>query len=557
MGTRFRGGMTMSVLVGVALTVLSCRAAFGQGFDLSGVQIWNVGHWQTTSLGDFYGPNYELLKLKPIELAGCKNGVFSGYAVVTWSMGPIEGLKATIGDLKGPGDAVIPASQVRVRFAYRASSRTGRTPSTRFNLLLDTPPETITIVNVTKQRSWKPKHVGPIAMMPVWVTVRVPKDAATGVYVGELKVTTDNNSVPPVPVKLHVADWALPDPIDFRIQTVALQSQESVAKHYGVELWSDEHLRLMGESLKLLGELNSRQLAMNLTIDYYGTGGNDETMVRWIKQPDGSYKHDFTPFDRYLDTAAEAIGRPNMLRLNCWGEWTRGHGKSVKEKAHWGGPSKISLLDPESGKLTPMEQPGADTPEFKALWRPVLTNALAKIKARGWLDVTAFGANSYCWGINGHLVDMAHEVWPEGVWAYTAHNGGLGMRVRGTKKGVVMPVRYPEHIWGPGPGAGMKGRGYKLLLKPRVGCIFHTMRNMFWDHSPLWTVRAVTERNVTGGHDGVIGRRAREVIEHLVTDMPTRWEVAKGDLRLSGALFALELPGGRCSAVHRIQVASE
>jgi hypothetical protein len=65
----------------------------------------------------------------------------------------------------------------------------------------------------------------------------------------------------------------------------------------------------------------------------------------------------------------------------------------------------------------------------------------------------------------------------------------------------------------------------------------------------------ITDLGMTGGHDGVIGRRAAEVVEHLITDMPTKWEVTAGDLRLCGAIFTLDRSSGHCLAVERIQQA--
>ena len=64
----------------------------------------------------------------------------------------------------------------------------------------------------------------------------------------------------------------------------------------------------------------------------------------------------------------------------------------------------------------------------------------------------------------------------------------------------------------------------------------------------------ITDLGMTGGHRGVIGRCAGEVIEHLRSDMPTRWEIDNQDVRLSGAVFTLDAGSGSCSAVERVQV---
>ncbi len=64
----------------------------------------------------------------------------------------------------------------------------------------------------------------------------------------------------------------------------------------------------------------------------------------------------------------------------------------------------------------------------------------------------------------------------------------------------------------------------------------------------------ITDLGMTGGHDGVIGRRAKEVVEHLRLDIPTRWEIAKGELRLSGAVFEIDPEAKRCLGVRRLNI---
>jgi metallophosphoesterase (TIGR00282 family) len=67
----------------------------------------------------------------------------------------------------------------------------------------------------------------------------------------------------------------------------------------------------------------------------------------------------------------------------------------------------------------------------------------------------------------------------------------------------------------------------------------------------------ITDLGMTGGHDGVIGRRAKEVVEHLRLDIPTRWEIAKGDVRLCGAIFEIDAGAGRCAGVRRLRLPLE
>jgi calcineurin-like phosphoesterase len=64
----------------------------------------------------------------------------------------------------------------------------------------------------------------------------------------------------------------------------------------------------------------------------------------------------------------------------------------------------------------------------------------------------------------------------------------------------------------------------------------------------------ITDIGMTGGLDGVIGREAGPVIEHLRLNMPTKWQIADRDVRLSGAIFTMETSSGRCRDVRRVQV---
>ncbi len=63
----------------------------------------------------------------------------------------------------------------------------------------------------------------------------------------------------------------------------------------------------------------------------------------------------------------------------------------------------------------------------------------------------------------------------------------------------------------------------------------------------------ITDLGMTGPHDSVLGRRKERVLQYLSTGMPARFEVARGDVRLSGALFTVDAETGRAAAVERLQ----
>ncbi|HOX08981.1 MAG TPA: hypothetical protein PK280_21475, partial [Planctomycetota bacterium] len=287
------------------------------------------------------------------------------------------------------------------------------------------------------------------------------------------------------------------DPKDFRQHHFIFLSQEAVAKHYGVEFWSDKHMALMGKSMDLLAEVNSREVPMNLGINFYGgnkggaDSGNSESMVRWVKGADGKFTHDFKIFDKYCDLVAKHYGKPFPIRLNCWGE----AGKEGKN----GCVTDVTVVEPD-GKLGTMEQPLVGTEESYNFWKPVVDESLKRMKDRGWLDVTAFGHSSYCYPAKTEVVTIARKLWPEGVWSYTAHNGVLGGAWGTSEKGVSMPVKYSVCVWTEG---ALRPRGAADLVKPRPSIWVDTIRTRHRDWSPLIVIRQLPEEAAQRGMDGV------------------------------------------------------
>jgi hypothetical protein len=471
-----------------------------------GVQVWNVTPFRTVSSYDYGDPAEPL---RPVGVAAVRNGVFSGRLMVS-SDQAVKGLKVAVTDLTAAeAGGKIPASAVRVRCAVPgvAIPYSQWAPPHRFDALLDAIPAEIPPIKAP------PPHENylcePIsrpgvtsgALAPLWLTVRVPRDAKPGKYEGTVNVSADGLKPTAVPLQLTVSDWTAPDPKDFRMQHFAYLSDDAVAKHYGVPLWSDKHLELASKSLALMAEINSRQVIANLAINFYGgnKGGadssNEESIVRWIKQEDGSFKYDFTVFDKYLGMVAKTIGKPSLLRVNCWGEVSKKDGKMLHN-----GVTSVSRLDPATGKVEPMEQPVPGTEESYAFWKPVLDEVRKKVEARGWWDVTAIGHNSYCYPPVPEVVSMYKRIWADGTWSYTAHNGTLGMRFSAVEKGVSMPVRQADSVWTLGQ---LKARGQRALLQPRPNIWCFTWRSSMRDYSELTLLRTIPEDEIMRGQDGV------------------------------------------------------
>jgi metallophosphoesterase (TIGR00282 family) len=64
----------------------------------------------------------------------------------------------------------------------------------------------------------------------------------------------------------------------------------------------------------------------------------------------------------------------------------------------------------------------------------------------------------------------------------------------------------------------------------------------------------ITDLGMTGPYESVLGRRKDRVLQHLLTGMPTRFEVADGDARLSGVLARIDSETGKTLEIRRIML---
>jgi Glycoside hydrolase 123, catalytic domain/Glycoside hydrolase 123 N-terminal domain len=486
------------ILPHLGLARLKVTAASDSGVkpnagQLKAVRVWSCGPCNmvyANDAGDVQDP------VLPVTIVGARNGTFSGRLIVS-APTAIRKLKARVSDLKRKdGAQTIPASAIRIRYAERASRDKGwvqaRRQPPRFDVLLDKPTPEMSALKTSR---------GAVATACIWVTVRVGRNTPAGEYAGKLTVSADGMAAVAVPVRITVNNWALPDSKKFSVRNNFSPSHETVALYYGVPLWSEKHLKLMGREMDMLAEIGSRMAMINVTKNYYCMG-NTESMVKWIRKPDGSYKHDFTAVDKYLDTVAARMGKPWILRLNIWSERTK------KNRV-------VSLLDPATGKLEDLiDPPTANDKECTAFWTPVMTGLRKRLEKRGWLDVTAFGYTSYTANPSKERVAHILRMWKGAKGYKTSHSNANAWK---GSNGGSMQVICNEGVWGsgrlydPNRAKGRKGRNYPMPWKatarkanlsfPREGVQnIDLLRSSF---TPLAGFRAVPESCLQGSLDGI------------------------------------------------------
>jgi hypothetical protein len=333
-----------------------------------GLRAWAMDRNDRLTDMDYPDPNE---RTQPLRVLGGRNGAYGGLIGVG-SDQPIRGLKVSVSDLKN-GAKTIPAASVTVDYGRLDQSMRG-IDAMWFDGLGPQPPAEVPAKLTATGRFHKGPKIKAGAVQLLFTRFKIPADAAPGVYRGQIAVTASGAAAVSLPVELEVFHWRVPDPKDFRTYVDMYQSPTSVAMRYKVPLWSDEHYKLMAASWKLLGRAGNRLVVTHLVAETQY--GNQEGTVRFIPQPDGSYKYDLTDFERYVKMAVAHCKRIDHVAVSVWhcGGWS---GRKADSR------HAITVQDPKTGKRSARQLPPLGTPEAEKILKPALAAVYAKLTQMG------------------------------------------------------------------------------------------------------------------------------------------------------------------------------
>ena len=270
------------------------------------------------------------------------------------------------------------------------------------------------------------------ALLPVFVTVQVAKETKAGMYAGEITVQSDGAAPTRVKLSLDVADWTLPDSQNYRTWSDFVESPDTLAVEYNVPLWSEKHWELIARSFRLLSPTGSRVVYVPLI--ERTNFGNEQSMLRWIKKGENEYTCDYSILDRYLDVAEKNLGKPKLVVFQVWDVcmskedtskalniYSTDGGKAVRDarKNALGKGPRVTGWNPATQVAESLFLPRYEDPASKAIWQPVMTELLQRMKKRG-LDKNL-------------MLGLMPDVWPSreevGFWNEIA--GGLPWVIHG------------------------------------------------------------------------------------------------------------------------------
>jgi glycosyl hydrolase family 123 len=466
-----------------------------------GLRVWNTNPMEHVHNAMWGNPHDAL---RPVRLAGTRNGSFTGRVVVS-SDAPIKGLKVEAAELIGPDKAVIPVESMTITYGVFGGAASGQYSLTRGRTGLYARREDGTTVTVpalvpvskktlaasyqaARKKDGLPPTLRDGAVQPIRITVNVPKDAKPGAYAGKLTISAEGVEPVEVPVEIDVADWALPGPKDFTYWCGLLQSPEGAGQPYDVTLWSDEHFKIIGKSFEQIAKLGTRVVLVPIAAktEY----GNEHSMVLWVKKGNG-YEYDFSRVEKYLDVAIEKLGAPRFVVVGVW-HFSEHSGRRVPV---------VSVLDPATKKITNIKAPKHGSPESEAFWRPALTGVWELLKKRGIEKTMLLGYKSDR-SPSKDAVGIYHKIVPGAGWMAALHppRGQEYLAYKGGK----VPVMYTSNVWGCGDVTDpTRGRRYGWNFKyPVKGGLRTWLDRGCYDRDTLTRFRNMSESILLSGRPG-------------------------------------------------------
>lgn len=292
----------------------------------------------------------------PLKALSCRNQTTSVMAVAA-SEKPAAGARLVVGDLLC-GSGRIGADAVRVRAAGPVS-----TPEA--GMVMD---PVYDAAEFAIERS-----------ASLHISITVPRDAAPGTYIGPVSLEIGGREAARSQIVLEVAGVTLPDIRDSDFFLNVWMNPACVARRHGVEMWSDEHFRLMKPYVEDLAAHGQKTAVVPICYQPWGTQTRDPFPNAVVASRKGrSYTFDFSIFDRFVELH-EQCGITRAI--HCY-SLVSGPGKT--------GESNIEFTDAKTGKTTVLSTQVGDE-NYVRFWSAFLKAFEEHLRSRGWLEKTYLG----------------------------------------------------------------------------------------------------------------------------------------------------------------------
>ena len=215
-------------------------------------------------------------------------------------------------------------------------------------------------------------NIDPQSTRPVWITFKVPADAAPGIYITTMQLYANGKKHSKFKFNLEVLDRTLPPATEWKFHLDLWQNPYAVARVHGVEPWSDAHWEALHPLMKMLADAGQKVITATLNKRPWGGQTEDAfgSMIEWTKMADGSWKYDYSIFDKWVQFMMDLgiTAQINCYSMVPWGNELYYFDERIREEI------KVKAV------------PGSK--EYSDLWVPFLKDFMEHLDQKGWRDIT-------------------------------------------------------------------------------------------------------------------------------------------------------------------------
>lgn len=285
--------------------------------------------------------------------------------LLVWASMPVEALSIRTGALKNSRGQVIPEANIKTGFVrYLITDEFAAGCGYRKPVDFDSSlvPDIIDIAPSLP--------VEANTVQPIWLSIRIPQEAAAGDYKGSIIVQADKAYTLHYTVK--VTNQILPPPDLWSFDLDLWQHPAAIARVHGVPLWSDRHFELMLPYYEMLAGAGQKNITATIIDEPWGHQTYDDFpgLIKWTKHKDGSWTYNYDLFDKYVSFVMSCGIKK---RINCY------------TMVPWA--LSFRYYDEAAARDTLLKAPIGSS-EYAAHWTGMLNDFTRHLKNKGWFNIT-------------------------------------------------------------------------------------------------------------------------------------------------------------------------
>ena len=208
-------------------------------------------------------------------------------------------------------------------------------------------------------------------VQPVWLSITVPATAVPGQYSGFVTVNAAKEYK--LKISLRVQAHRLPSASEWKFDLDLWQHPAAIARVHNVQLWGEEHFEKMRSYYTMLAGAGQKCITASIMNEPWGHQTYDDfpSLIKWIKKKDGSWKYDYTLFDRYISFVMSCGIKD---RINCYTmiPW------KLSFQYYDEGLAKDTVVNAKPG-----------TPAYNEYWSAMLEDFTKHLKEKSWFSITS------------------------------------------------------------------------------------------------------------------------------------------------------------------------